>query len=197
MPVALTKAAVLHSFSCHKACPSVVLVLATCPASEHHAVGSAAEDVLQSWCLCCMGTSQTHLPWNLPWTLSLFLNRKLGTTDLMPSCTASSRLVSKRCAHAMPTSYLQKLKIEKVKGLPVLGAMKFLSWFIQRLSNQQRVCHGRLRLGVLPQWDRSCRLDLLSHPVTVHLELYVGDLIHNMFQTGLRSGSFKLNDSHN
>ena len=33
---------------CHRACPSVVSVLATCPASEHHAVGRAAVDVLQS-----------------------------------------------------------------------------------------------------------------------------------------------------
>ena len=32
----------------HRAAPSVVSVLATCPASEHHVVGSAAVDVLQS-----------------------------------------------------------------------------------------------------------------------------------------------------
>ena len=48
---------------CHKACPSVVLVQATCPTSEHHIHGSAAVDLLQSWCLRCMGTSQTHQPW--------------------------------------------------------------------------------------------------------------------------------------
>ena len=48
---------------CHRACPSVVLVLATCPASEHHVVGSAAVDVLQSWCLRCMSTSQIHQHW--------------------------------------------------------------------------------------------------------------------------------------
>ena len=33
---------------CHRACPSVVSVLATCPTSKHHVVGSAAVDVLQS-----------------------------------------------------------------------------------------------------------------------------------------------------
>ena len=33
---------------CHRACPSVVSVLATCPTSEHHVVGSDALDVLQA-----------------------------------------------------------------------------------------------------------------------------------------------------
>ena len=33
---------------CHTACHSVVLVLATCPASKHHVVDIAAVDVLQS-----------------------------------------------------------------------------------------------------------------------------------------------------
>ena len=33
---------------CHKVCPSVASVLATCPASEQHVAGSAAVDVLQS-----------------------------------------------------------------------------------------------------------------------------------------------------
>ena len=34
-----------RSPGCHRACPSVVSVLATCPASEHHVVGSAVVDV--------------------------------------------------------------------------------------------------------------------------------------------------------
>ena len=32
---------------CHKVCPSVASVLATCPASEHHVAGSAVVHVLQ------------------------------------------------------------------------------------------------------------------------------------------------------
>ena len=60
---------------CHRAWPSVVSVLVTCPTSEHHVVGCAVPNVLQSWCLCCIGTSQTlHVPTlNLlyMWTLSL------------------------------------------------------------------------------------------------------------------------------
>ena len=39
----------------------------------------------------------------------LFCSQELGTRDLMPTCTTSSRLKSLRCAHATQTSWRQNI----------------------------------------------------------------------------------------
>ena len=50
-------------------------------------------------------TSQTSLhKLNRPEQIILFRSENWAQPDLMPTCTASSRLVSLRCAHATQTS---------------------------------------------------------------------------------------------
>ena len=74
---------------CHRACPSVVLVLATCLTSEYHVIGNAVVDVLQSWCLHCKGISQTHQPWTCC-TCEHYMNLFIGAYLLVlsPGCVS-------------------------------------------------------------------------------------------------------------
>ena len=54
-------------------------------------------------------TSQTTPTNWTDWSRLFCSSGELGTTDLMPTCTTHSRLVSLRCAHAMKTSWLQNI----------------------------------------------------------------------------------------
>ena len=46
---------------------------------------------------------------------------ELGTTDLTPTCTTSSRLASLRCAHATQTSWLQNIYCSTVDYMMLWG----------------------------------------------------------------------------
>ena len=58
---------------CHRACLSVVLVLAICPASEHHVIGSAVVDFLAVMMSVLHGHMSSSPTFNLlyMWALSL------------------------------------------------------------------------------------------------------------------------------
>ena len=53
---------------------------------------------------------------------------ELDTTDLMPTCTTSSRLASLRCAHATQTSWLQNIYCSTVDYMMLWGGTCGLNW---------------------------------------------------------------------